>query len=85
LQLLTGQAKTERQQQFPLTDQGLTEFVRAFYSYEVSPNGKPASPLGSHVNVNTKGTSIEGGYLGFAALRYVYQPLLGEHLVTFFK
>jgi phosphoketolase len=83
LQLLTGQAKAERQQQFPLTDQGLTEFVRAFYSYEVSPNGKPASSLGSHVNVNTKGASIEGGYLGFAALRYVHQPLPGEHLVAF--
>jgi phosphoketolase len=83
LQLLTGQAKTERKQQFPLTDQGLTEFVRAFYSYEVSPNGKPASPLGSHVNVNTKGASIEGGYLGFAALRYVHQSLPDEHLVAF--
>jgi len=83
LQLLTGQAKAERQQQFPLTDQGLTEFVRAFYSYEVSPSGKPASPLGSHVNVNTKGASIEGGYLGFAALHYVHQPLPGERLVAF--
>jgi len=83
LQLLTGQAKTERQQQFPLTDQGLTEFVRAFYSYEVSAKGKPASPLGSHVNVNTKGASIEGGYLGFAALHYVHQPLPGERLVAF--
>lgn len=83
LQLLTGQAKSERQQQFPLTDQGLTDFVRAFYSYEVSANGKPASPLGSHVNVNTKGASIEGGYLGFAALQYVHQPLPGERLVAF--
>jgi len=83
LQLLTGQAKAERQQQFPLTDQGLTEFVRAFYSYEVSSKGKPASPLGSHVNVNTKGASIEGGYLGFAALHYVHQPLPGERLVAF--
>jgi phosphoketolase len=83
LQLLTGQAKPERQQQFPLTDQGLTDFVRAFYSYEVSASGKPASPLGSHVNVNTKGASIEGGYLGFAALHYVHQPLPGERLVAF--
>ena len=83
LQLLTSQAKPERQQLFSLTDQGLTEFVRAFYSYEVSSNGKPASPLGSHVNVNTKGASIEGGYLGFAALQYVHQPLPDEHLVAF--
>jgi phosphoketolase len=83
LQLLTGQAKTDRQQQFPLSDQGLTDFVRAFYSYKVSPQGKPASSLGSHVNVNTEGASIEGGYLGFAALHYVHQPLPGEHLVAF--
>ena len=83
LQLLTGLAKTDRQQQFPLTDKGLTDFVRAFYSYEVSSQGKPASPLGSHVNVNTKGASIEGGYLGFAALHYVHQPLPGERLVAF--
>lgn len=83
LQLLTGQAKPERQKQFPLTDEGLTAFVRAFYSYEVSPDGKPASPLGSHVNVNTKGASIEGGYLGFAALHYAHQPLPGERLVAF--
>ena len=83
LQLITGQAKADRQQQFPLTDQGLGHFVRAFYSYKVSPQGKPASPLGSHVNVNTKGASIEGGYLGFAALHYVHQPLPGERLVAF--
>ncbi len=83
LQLLTGQAKAERQQAFPLNDRGLTDFVRAFYSYQVSPQGKPASPLGSHVNVNTKGASIEGGYLGFAALHYVHQPLPGEKLVAF--
>lgn len=83
LQLLTGQAKPDRQQKFPLNDQGLTDFVRAFYSYKVSPQGKPASPLGSHVNVNTKGASIEGGYLGFAALHYVHQPLPGERLVAF--
>lgn len=83
LQLLTGQAKAERKKLFPLTDAGLTEFVRAFYSYQVSPKGKPASPLGSHVNVNTKGASIEGGYLGFAALHYVHQPLPGEKLVAF--
>lgn len=83
LQLLTGQAKSSRQEKFSLNDDGLTDFVRAFYSYEVSPEGKPASPLGSHVNVNTKGASLEGGYLGFAALHYVHQPLPGEHLVAF--
>lgn len=83
LQLLTGQATPARAQAFPLTDDGFTEFVRAFYSYLVTPEGKPASPLGSHVNVNTKGASIEGGYLGFAALQYVHQPLPGERLVAF--
>lgn len=83
LQLLTQQAKPDRQKEFSLTDEGLTAFVRAFYSFEVSPRGKPASPLGSHVNVNTNGASIEGGYLGFAALHYVHQPLPGERLVAF--
>ncbi len=83
LQLLTGQAKKERIDEYPLTDKGLSDFVRAFYSYQVSAKGKPVSPLGSHVNVNTQGASIEGGYLGFAALHYVHQPLPGEKLVAF--
>ena len=33
--------------------------------------------------MNTAGASIEGGYLGFAGLHYVHQPLPDEKLVAF--
>ena len=83
LQLLTGTALPERCQQYPLNDEGLSRFTRDFYNYRVRPDGKPLSPLGSHVNVHTAGARIEGGYLGFAGLQYVHQPLPGERLVAF--
>lgn len=83
LQLLTSTALPERQQRYPLTDDGLSNFVADFYNYRVQPNGRPLSPLGSHVNVNTAGARMEGGYLGFAGLQYVHQPLPGERLVAF--
>ncbi|QQD23577.1 xylulose 5-phosphate 3-epimerase [Venatoribacter cucullus] len=83
LQLLTGTALSERRQQYPLNDDGLSRFTRDFYNYRVRPDGKPLSPLGSHVNVHTAGARIEGGYLGFAGLQYVHQPLPGERLVAF--
>ncbi|QQD20870.1 xylulose 5-phosphate 3-epimerase [Oceanospirillaceae bacterium ASx5O] len=83
LQLLTGTALPERRQQYPLNDEGLSRFSRDFYNYRVRPDGKPLSPLGSHVNVHTAGARIEGGYLGFAGLQYVHQPLPGERLVAF--
>ena len=83
LQLLTGTALPERRQQYPLNDEGLSQFTRDFYNYRVRPDGKPLSPLGSHVNVHTAGARIEGGYLGFAGLQYVHQPLPGERLVAF--
>lgn len=83
LQLLTATALPERRRRYPLTDDGLSAFVQDFYNYRVAPDGKPASPLGSHVNVNTAGARMEGGYLGFAGLQYVHQPLPGERLVAF--
>ncbi|ASP40771.1 xylulose 5-phosphate 3-epimerase [Bacterioplanes sanyensis] len=83
LQLLTGTALAERRQQYPLTDDGISAFVADFYNYRVRADGKPLSPLGSHVNVNTAGARLEGGYLGFAGLQYVHQPLPGERLVAF--
>lgn len=83
IQLLTGSAYPERLNQYALSDEGLSKLVRDFYSYRVTAQGKPESPLGSHVNVRTKGASQEGGYLGFAALHYVHQPLPGEKLVAF--
>jgi phosphoketolase len=61
----------------------LTRMVGDFYSYEITPEGRPASPLGSHVNAHTAGGTQEGGYLGFAELHYVHAPLPGERLVAF--
>ncbi len=66
-----------------LTDEGLTRYVRDFYSYRIDDQGKQDSPLGSHVNPHTAGGMAEGGYLGFAQLEYVHMPLPGETLVTF--
>jgi len=68
---------------YALTDEGLTRYVRDFYSYELTPNGKQDSPLGSHVNAHTAGGLAEGGYLGFTELQYVHMPLPGERLVVF--
>lgn len=62
---------------------GATRFVRDFYSYEIGADGRPISPLGSHVNAHTAGGLIEGGYLGFAGLLYAHMPLPGERLVAF--
>lgn len=65
------------------TEAGLTQFVRDFYSYELTQDGRPASPLGSHSNVNTAGAISEGGYLGFAGLSYVHASEKDERLVAF--
>lgn len=70
-------------ERYGLTAAGLTRFVQDFYSYKLDEHGNQDSPLGSHVNVNTAGGILEGGYLGFADLQYVHMPLLGERLVAF--
>ncbi len=74
---------TPAHERYSVDDEGLTRFVRDFYSFEMAPGGAMASPRGSHVNPNTAGGLIEGGYLGFAGLQYVHAPLPGERLVTF--
>ncbi|MBI3269988.1 MAG: xylulose 5-phosphate 3-epimerase, partial [Planctomycetes bacterium] len=66
-----------------LTEEGLTRFVRDFYSYRLGADGSQEAPRGSHVNAYTAGGIAEGGYLGFAGLQYVHMPLPGERLVTF--
>jgi phosphoketolase len=81
--LLVGNMLPIQAQRYDLTDAGLTRFVGDFYSYAIAPDGRPASPLGSHVNANTAGGISEGGYLGFAELQYVHIPLPGERLVAF--
>jgi phosphoketolase len=73
-------AHTER---YSLTDEGLTRYVRDFYSYKLGADGKQDSPLGSHVNAHTAGGMAEGGYLGFVELQYVHMPLPSERLVVF--
>jgi phosphoketolase len=68
---------------YALTDEGLTRYVRDFYSYRLGEDGVQDSPLGSHVNAHTAGGLAEGGYLGFTELQYVHMPLPGERLVAF--
>ena len=83
LNIIVDNMTTEHAARYGLSDEGLTRFVRDFYSYAVLPNGKPESPLGSHVNPHTAGGIQEGGYLGFAELYYAHMPLPGEELVVF--
>lgn len=81
--LIVGNTTPAHAERYGLADEGLTRFVRDFYSYAVKPDGTPESPLGSHVNAHTAGGLMEGGYLGFAELYYVHMPLPGERLVAF--
>ena len=83
LNLLLDNMREAHAERYSLSDDGLTRYVRDFYSYELGPDGEQLSPLGSHVNVHTAGGMIEGGYLGFAELQYVHMPLPGEQLVIF--
>ena len=61
---------------------GLSRLCADFYNYEIDSAGRPAAPLGSHVNAHTAGGLSEGGYLGFAEIQYVHMPLPGESLVA---
>lgn len=81
--LLLNNMTPAHAERYSLTDEGLTRYVRDFYSYKLRSDGKQDSPLGSHVNVYTAGGIAEGGYLGFTELQYVHMPLLGERLVAF--
>ena len=70
-------------QRYSLSDEGLSRYVRDFYSYVLGEDGRQESPLGSHVNAYTAGAMMEGGYLGFTELQYVHMPLHDERLVVF--
>ena len=83
LNLLVGNMTDAHSARYSVTDDGLTRYVRDFYSYRLGDDGRQDSPLGSHVNVHTAGGLAEGGYLGFAELQYVHMPLPGERLVAF--
>lgn len=81
--LLLDNMKPAHRERYGLDDERLTRFVRDFYSYKLNEQGKQDSPRGSHVNHNTAGGFLEGGYLGFASVQYVHVPLPGERLVAF--
>jgi phosphoketolase len=81
--VLTGNMHAAHAARYAGDDAGLTRLVNDFYSYAIGPDGRPASPLGSHVNAHTGGGIMEGGYLGFAGLQYVHMPLPGQRLVAF--
>jgi len=70
-------------ERYSITDEGLTRYVRDFYSYRLTTAGTQDSPLGSHVNAHTAGGLAEGGYLGFVELQYVHMPLPEDRLVVF--
>ncbi|MGI0025482.1 MAG: xylulose 5-phosphate 3-epimerase, partial [Nitrososphaera sp.] len=81
--LLVNNMTPAHAERYSLSDEGLTRYVRDFYSYRLKENGTQDSPLGSHVNAHTAGGLAEGGYLGFVELQYVHMPLSGERLVVF--
>jgi phosphoketolase len=83
LNVIAGNMSPVHAKRYGLDDQRLSRFVSDFYSFAVSPDGRPESPLGSHVNAHTAGGTQEGGYLGFTELQYVHAPLPGERVVTF--
>jgi phosphoketolase len=81
--LLVGNMTNAHAARYDISDQGLSRFARDFYSYRLTADGRPDSPLGSHVNIHTAGGLIEGGFLGFAELLYPHMPLKGEDLIVF--
>ncbi len=79
--LLAGNADDVHTTRYPVTDDGLSRFVGDYYGVRLGDDGRPTSPIGSHVNAHTAGGMVEGGYLGFTELQYVHMPLPGERLV----
>lgn len=80
---VVGNLEPRHAERYGFNDAGLTRLVNDFYSYAIGADGRPESPIGSHVNAHTAGGMIEGGYLGFAELQYAHMPLPGERLVAF--
>ncbi|NNM52581.1 MAG: xylulose 5-phosphate 3-epimerase [Pseudomonadales bacterium] len=83
INVLVDNMHAEHAARYAISDMGLTRLVKDFYRYRVRSDGRPESPLGSHVNAYTAGGMMEGGYLGFADLHYVHAALPGEKLVAF--
>lgn len=83
LNLLTGNQLPEQARTYTCDEAGMSRLVEDFYGYRQAADGRPAAPLGSHVNAYTAGGIAEGGYLGSAELQYAHLPLPGESLVAF--
>jgi phosphoketolase len=81
--LLLNNMSDLHKKNYSYDDKALSRFCQDFYSYKLNSKGVQESPLGSHVNANTAGGFLEGGYLGFASLQYAHMPLKGERLVAF--
>src|ERR1700741_289330 len=81
--LLVDNLMPAHAERYNVTGEGLTRYVRDFYSARLGANGPQDSPLGSHVNAHTAGGLAEGGYLGCVELQWVHMPLPGERLVVF--
>lgn len=81
--LLLNNLSEEHSKRYCLTEEGLSRFTSDFYSYALNEHGVQDSPRGSHVNHNTAGGIMEGGYLGFTSVQYAHMPLPGERLVSF--
>jgi hypothetical protein len=79
---LAGNLSDTQAGRYGWDEAGLSRLASDFYSYAIDPQGRPARPLGSHVNAHTAGGLSEGGYLGFAEIEYVHMPLPGEKLVA---
>lgn len=59
---LVGNMTPRHAERYDCSESGLTRFARDFDSYAIDAQGRPASPLGSHVGPNTAGGLSEGGY-----------------------
>jgi phosphoketolase len=59
--LLLDNTTPAHAQRYSLTDEGLTRYVRDFYSCRLNEEGNQHSLLGSHVNAHTAGGLAEGG------------------------
>ena len=81
--VLVGNVSPTQEGRYARSAEGLTRLARDFYSFAIGADGRPALPIGSHVNAHTAGGICEGGYLGFAELEYVHMPLKEESLVAF--
>jgi len=51
--LLLGNMTEAHAERYSVSDEGLTRYVKDFYSYKLKPDGMQDSPLGSHVKVRT--------------------------------